>query len=285
MKKALAAAVAAASLAAPLLCRAQSWDARLTKASGEVTVAPADGSPEVSGEAGMPLEEGDRVVVADGATAEVALDGGSLITVRENSDFLLEKTTKDDSSFFLRVGSLLAKIEKLQSRRLSVRTPTAVAAVRGTEFGVEVEEGASHVGVFDEGKVEVTAVEGGKRETLISNQELSVRRGVETLRAIQLKRFVAHRSAMRAHARRIAAIRAGWKALPPEVRRARRQKALERMREHRRKFLEKRAASRDKRQQRAKENVERRQKVRQENLRKMNERRKKINRRERGGGR
>ena len=285
MKSLLAASIAVALLAAPAFAQIERWDARMTKVSGEVTVMPADGSPEVSGETGMPLEEGDRIVVAEDAFAEVALDGGSLITVRENSDFLLEKTAKGDSSFFLKIGSLLAKIEKLNSHRLSVRTPTAVAAVRGTEFGVEVEDGASHVGVFDAGKVEVTAVDGGKHETLISNQELSVKKGVTTLRAIQLKRFVARRSAMRAHGRRIAAIRAGWKALPPEARQKRRQKSLERMREHRRKFLEKRSAMRDKKEQRVRENVERRQKARQENLRKMNERRKKINRRERGGGR
>ena len=122
--KLFAAAVLFATLAAPP-ARAQDdrWDARMTAASGDVTVQPADGSPEVSGEAGMPLEEGDRIVTGEGGSADVALDGGSLIAVREKSDFKVEKTAKAESSFFLAAGSLFAKIQKLGTQRLKVRSP------------------------------------------------------------------------------------------------------------------------------------------------------------------
>ena len=267
-------------LAAALPLRAQDgdWDARLGAVSGDVTVVAADGSPEASGEEGMPLEEGDRVVVGEGGSAEVALDGGSLITVRGGSDFKLEETSKGESSFFLSAGSLLAKIQKLGSIRLRVRTHTAVAAVRGTEFGVETDGTESHVGVFDEGKVEVSRPDGGRAETLISNQEISVGKGAEPLRAVQIKRFIAHRAAMRGHGRRLAAIKAKWKALPPEQRIEMRKKFLERMREHRRKFIEKRAAIRQKADERRKENADRGRQRRQENLRKMEERRAKARR-------
>ncbi|UPT72573.1 MAG: methylmalonyl-CoA mutase family protein [Elusimicrobiota bacterium] len=168
-------AVLVLALAVPAF--AENWDARLGDVSGDVSVQPADGSPEVSGEADMPLEEGDRVVVGEGGSAEVALDGGSLITVREKSDLKIEKSDKADSSFFLAAGSLLAKIQKLGTQRFRVRTTSAVAAVRGTEFGVEVDGEDSHVGVFDEGKVEVTGAAGGTPELLISNQETSVAKG------------------------------------------------------------------------------------------------------------
>jgi hypothetical protein len=267
--------------AAPLRARAEDWDARLGAVSGDVTVIAADGSPDASGEDGMPLEEGDRVVVAEGGSAEVALDGGSLITVRENSDFKIEKAAKGDSSFFLSVGSLLAKIQKLGTQRMRVRTPTAVAAVRGTEFGVETDGESSYVGVFDEGKVEVEGGAGGKPELLLANQETSVMKGGAPVHAIQLQRFVARRALMRAHGRRIASIKAKWQALPPEQRRELRKKLIERARENRKKFIEKRAAMKQKVEERRKQNADRNQQRRQESLRKMEERRNKA----RGGRR
>ena len=278
MNRFLIASFALLVFIAPARAQEERWDARLGAVSGDVTIVAADGSPEVSGEAGMPLEEGDRVVVAEGGTAEVALDGGSLITVRENSDFKLEKTAKGESSFFLQIGSLLAKIQKLGNQRLRVRTPTAVAAVRGTEFGVEVDGDNSHVGVFDEGKVEVTGDTGGAPELLISNQETSVKKGEAPSHTAQLKRFIAHRGQMRGQGRRLAALKAKWKALPPDQRREMRKKMMERMRENRKKFLEKRAAMKDKIGEKKKEIVERRQRQQRENQRKMDERRSNINR-------
>lgn len=275
--KALATLAVLLAFSAPAFAQ-DKWDARLGAVSGDVTVVPADGSPEASGEAGMPLEEGDRVVTAEGGSAEVALDGGSLIAVRENSDFKLEKTVKAESSFFLAAGALLAKIQKLGEQRLRVRTPTAVAAVRGTEFGVEVDGEESHVGVFDEGKVEVSEAQGGAPELLISNQETSVRKGAAPGHAAQLKRFMAHRAQMRGQGRRLAALKAKWKALPPEQRVEARKKAFERMREHRKKFLEKHAALRQKVEDKRRDRQENGRKKRLENLRKMDERRRKIKR-------
>jgi hypothetical protein len=254
-------------LSAALSVHAQeagSWDARLAAVSGDVTVVAADGSPEVSGEANMPLEEGDRVVVGDGGSAEVALDGAGLITVRESSDFKLEKTAKGESSFFLAAGSLLAKIQKLGERRLRVRTPTAVASVRGTEFGVEVDGDNSHVGVFDQGKVEVTGSAGGAPELLISNQETSIPKGQAPAHAQQLQRFMARRGQMRGLGRRLSAIKAKWKALPPDQRRELRAKTMERMREHRKNMLLKRGAKKqekqDKRQEAKRKSREKRDK-------------------------
>ncbi|MCR4294060.1 MAG: FecR domain-containing protein [Elusimicrobia bacterium] len=269
------------SAAIPLRAQEAGWDARLGAVSGDVTIVPADGSPEVSGEAGMPLEEGDRVVVGDGGAAEVALDGTSLLSVRPKSDLKLEKIGKGDSTFFLKVGSLLAKIQKLGARSLRVRTPHAVAAVRGTEFGVETDGAISHVGVFDEGKVEVSGGEGGKAELLRANQELSVKKGAAPGHAVQLRRFMAHRARMRGHGRRLAALKAKWKALPPEERRAARVKAMERMRENRKKLIEKRAAMKQQAEERRSRNLQKSQQRRQEGLRKMEERRRKAGRRKR----
>ena len=240
----LAAAFAASSAGAP--ARAQEagsdhWDARLTAVTGEVVVHPAGGGDEVSGDADMPLEEGDRVTTSADSTAELSLDGGSLITLAANSDFTLENTRKDASIFSLTLGSLIAKIQKLGSQSLSVRSPTSVAAVRGTEFAVDVEGEQSHVGVFDEGRVEVKSASGGGTEVLTPNQETSVARGQAPMRAAPLRRFAARRALMRARVQRLAVVRQSWKAMPAAQRREARAKAIKRLRQRRLKRLQRRA--------------------------------------------
>ena len=208
------------------------WDARITAVTGEVVVYPAGGGDEVSGDVDMPLEAGDRVVTSAGATAEISLDGGSLLSLRESTDFTLENTQKSASIFSVALGSIMAKIQKLGSQSLSVRTPTSVAAVRGTEFAVDVEGDQSHVGVFDEGRVEVKGQAGGMT-VLTPNQETSVTRGLAPMRASALMRFAARRELMRAHVQRLAVVRRNWKAMPLLQRRVIRAKALKRLRQRR----------------------------------------------------
>ncbi len=218
---------------------ADQWDARVTAATGEVVVYPADGSPEVTGDVDMPLVQGDRVVTSADSTAEIALDGGSLIALSPNSDFTLENTRKSASIFSLTLGSLIAKIEKLGTQSLSIRSPSSVAAVRGTEFGVDVDGGNSHVGVFDEGHVEVQGTTGAK-EMLSPNQETSVARGQAPARAAALSRFAGRREAMRAHVARLETVRRNWKKISPRARRAARARVLRNARQRRLRNLKKR---------------------------------------------
>lgn len=271
----LIAAALALTLTTPALAQeGADWDARLGAVRGEVTVHSSAEPEGVPGEAGMPLEAGDRVVTAEGASAEVALDGGSLVTLREGSDFTIESAARADSVFKLAVGSLLAKIQKLGENRLRVRTPTAVAAVRGTEFGVELDGEETHVGVFDEGKVEVSGEAGGPGELLIANQETRVAKGGKPMQAYQLQRMMRHRGQMRGHGRRISAIRKGWKSLPPGGRAELRKKAMERMKERRQQQQERRKQGMERRQERRKEFREQQKKDRE----KMERRREKARR-------
>jgi hypothetical protein len=131
-----------------------------------------------------------------------------------------------------------------------VRTATAVAAVRGTEFGVEVDGDETHVGVFDEGKVDVSGEGGAAPELLIANQETRVAKGGKPLHAYQLQRLMRHRALMRGHGRRLAAIRKNWKSLPADQRQELRKKALERMKERRKRLQEKRKQGVERRNER-----------------------------------
>ena len=253
MKFLLLSLFAAAFLTAP--ARAQEaddrWDARISASTGEVVVHPAEGGDEAAAEKDMPLDEGDRVTTGDDSSADISLDGGSLIHLEANTDFTIEKTARSQSSFSLAFGSILAKIQKLGSQSLTVRTPSAVAAVRGTEFGVDAAaDQQTHVGVFDEGRVEVKGATGA--ETLTPNQETSVAKGSAPLRPFALKRFVRMRRFMQGHRRRLAALKRRWKAMPPAQRRAHRQQVMKRMRQLRRQMRQKRQQKRQLIQQRRK---------------------------------
>lgn len=220
----------------------ENWDARLTEVKGEVVVVTASEPGGVPGDKAMPLEEGDRITTGPDGSADVALDAGSLIHLAADSDFTLTDLKRSQSSFGLNAGTFLAKIQKLLSAQsMVVKTPTAVAAVRGTEFGVEIDPKSpdeTHVGVFDEGKVEVRG-QSGAPETIIGGQETKVVKGQAPLHAYQLQRLMRHRAFMRAAMKqRIGRLKKSWKGLPPRERRELRQKIMLRMRERRAKLKE-----------------------------------------------
>lgn len=225
-------------LLAPLLglsisAAAGTWDARLTSVAGEVvvfTAEDAEGAPAVEG---MPLENGDRVVTGAGASAELAYDGEGVVALEPGTTVTVSSLDENGGELSLSWGALVAKFHALTSgRRFGVRTPTAVAAVRGTEFGVEVDGEETGVGVFDEGHVAVSDAQ-GREEVVGPNQETRVRRGQAPSRAAALKRFERRRAALAGLRRRHAGLRKKWKALSTERRRALRAKMAERMRQGR----------------------------------------------------
>lgn len=208
-------------------------DVRLTAVSGDaVTLYDSQHPDGVAAEAGLPLEQGDQIVTGDDSTAELAFDGGSsVVTINPNSDFTLRAAQRSSTVLGLSAGSLIAKIEKLlEGDNLQVQAPAAVAAVRGTEFGVEVDDGSqSHVGVFDEGRVEVTG-QSGPPQILQPNQETSIVKGAPAQPPRALQRFLARRAFMRKVLRaRAVRLARGWKRLSPEERGSLRRKAFLRM--------------------------------------------------------
>lgn len=220
----------------PLLAE---WDAQVTNANGDVTVVLAGEAEEIAASKGMPLQNGDRIKTGADSSAEISFEGNSVILLRSHSDFTLQSLSQKETVFRLALGSILAKIQSLAGMgSLSVHTPTAIAAVRGTEFGVEIaaDSQATHVGVFDEGKVEVRgAGAAGPSETLLMNQETQVFRGQHPVAAYQLKQFAKHRSTVRSMRKRMQILRKSWKHFSPKERREARGAAIVKFKEHRKK--------------------------------------------------
>lgn len=254
-----------AVLAAPLSAQDNAEggvDARVTSARGDVYIYYKDAPDEaVEAEEDAPLEAGDRVQTGRGANAELSLDGDSVIELGANADFEVESLETSAPSFSLSLGSILAKIKSMAQTggRLTVRTPTSVASVRGTEFGVDVEDGGdSHVGVFDEGQVAVNDRAGQGEELVMPNQETSVKVGGPPARPGALKRFKARRRRLAHLRKRIQLLAKRWQRLDRAARMTRRRLArarangasperraqirrrLENLRKHRKQVREKR---------------------------------------------
>ncbi|MDT8287754.1 MAG: FecR family protein, partial [Elusimicrobiales bacterium] len=116
------------------------WDARLKKISGEVLLKSSEAAEWVAvGSAEVPLDPDDSIKTGSSGAAEIYLENQGVIALGRNTEFEVRTMEKEDTSFRLVLGSIIAKIEKfaMKKRKLSVRTPSAVCAVRGTEFAVE----------------------------------------------------------------------------------------------------------------------------------------------------
>ncbi|MDE2293303.1 MAG: FecR domain-containing protein [Elusimicrobia bacterium] len=227
--------VAALSSALSAQAGAGDWDARIISTQGAVAVFPSGASGSVPAATGMPLEQGDRVTTGPGSSAEVGFDGLHLVSLNEDTDFTLRSDARSSTELSLASGGLLAKIHHLLSgQALRVETPDAVAAVRGTEFGVGLTaQGTTDVGVFDEGRVAVSGAAGGPAQILTSNQETDVPRGGPPARPHALRHFLRYRARMVRLLRRQRGLRRLWRRMPASRRRLLRREMIRRARARR----------------------------------------------------
>jgi len=122
---------------------------------------------------GQVLAPGDQLKTASGARATVTFDDASRVELNPGSSFTLSEAASQASTMELKLGSLKAWISKSLNRRFQVRTPTAVCSVRGTEFGVNVDQGGDTRVQMFEGLLAV-ADTAGNEVLLKDNQSLDV---------------------------------------------------------------------------------------------------------------
>jgi hypothetical protein len=204
----------------------QAW---ITGVAGHVVVfSGGDDAEAFPAEIDTPIEPGDRIETGADGRAELALEADSIIELGSNSVFTVEPPQEESWDFTLGLGTLVAKIRRafLGERTLRVVTPSAVAAVRGTEFGIEVgENGGTGVGVFDEGRVEVAHASDDSIEatTLRAREEVRValdetleldkEDGRRRLRRVKLKRIKRHNKRLKNLRKRRASLRKRWAKL------------------------------------------------------------------------
>lgn len=128
-------------LAAVASAPAFAADATLVKISGRVLIRPGGAEKDLVAKGGEELLYGDAIRTESGALAQVDLGGRGAVLLRENSAFLLQGDPQRTTLRFL-VGEFLIGLTRALAKDESfrVRTPAAVAAVRGTLFWGQSDE-------------------------------------------------------------------------------------------------------------------------------------------------
>jgi hypothetical protein len=119
------------------------------QAAGEVEFARGVGFAQTPGQTprtlgkGLPLREGDRLTTSEGASAIIKLEDGTRMTVRPNSELVLQtyqfKENAPDNSMLMQLvrggfRAVTGLISKSSPNAARVQTNTATIGIRGTDF-------------------------------------------------------------------------------------------------------------------------------------------------------
>lgn len=107
----------------------------------------------------MDIRRGDRIKTAKETRCEIKLNDGSVIRMGENSEFDFQQSNLSKSARQVEAGLSIGKIWAVVTKwanpkdQFSVKSPTAVCAVRGTIYRMEADS-TTRVAVYD-GQVDV----------------------------------------------------------------------------------------------------------------------------------
>ena len=137
---------------------------------GDVQVLEPGSQAWLTVKSAVPLTEGERLKTGPGAWCQVLAGDGTFLNLYENSETVIEKLRlekeKRDYGFNFIKGRILWMAAKLKNRasKFEITTPSAVCAVRGTDFAIDVSSDATDIGLF-EGQLNI---QGGGKETPLS---------------------------------------------------------------------------------------------------------------------
>lgn len=257
---------------------------RISDAEGaaEITRQGAK-EPELAAE-NTDVFAGDALETGEDGKLKVQLADGSVLTLAESTRFTLSESRFDaargtrQSIFDLLAGKVRAEVARVANAaksRFEIRTPTAVAGVRGTTYEIEHDESSGESGLYmyegsadwaDRKGTESVLVDAGHMSQLRPGQKLRKTLFSTEVRKRRAALFILSERAKRRRLRRIE--RRGGRQ---ERRLEREGNRLERREEH----LEKRIENREDKGLRVPERLERREERlenREENVEKRQER-------------
>jgi hypothetical protein len=139
-----------------LLTAVYGYAARISFLAGDVKVIKC-GKKE-NAKLHMKLASGDILKTGIGAFADVSYKDGTVIKVSGNSSVVIgNKSIQASDSLAVTSGIISAKFSKLQKESArKIYTPTAICAVRGTEFDIAVSESADSKIQLTEGEIVIS---------------------------------------------------------------------------------------------------------------------------------
>ncbi|OGS06335.1 MAG: hypothetical protein A2270_07885 [Elusimicrobia bacterium RIFOXYA12_FULL_51_18] len=147
---------------------------------GDVQLLEAGGRSWLTLKSAVSLKEGARLKTGAGAWCQVLAGDGTFINLYENSETVIEtlrlkEDTRDYRFNFIK-GRILWMAAKVKHKfsKFEIRMPSAVCAVRGTDFSIDVTSATSEIGLF-EGELAVSS--DGKETALSAGSEAVVESG------------------------------------------------------------------------------------------------------------
>jgi hypothetical protein len=123
------------------LFAAQDVIAFFGEVKGDVTVTRANPGKTEPAKIGMFLHPGDGIKTgSDSYTSIIFQDDGSRVKLEPNTNLTLEAKRQKkrlSKKMTLGAGKMWAKVSKKRGTDFQVTTPTSVASVKGTNFGIE----------------------------------------------------------------------------------------------------------------------------------------------------
>ncbi|HRX16530.1 MAG TPA: FecR domain-containing protein [Spirochaetota bacterium] len=168
---------------------------------GEVTIKDkTDTRKAILGEI---LEEGSTIITGEKSTADLTFFDTGIIHIAENSTLSVSEISPDadgTTGLDMPTGKAALALSKLKNGDLKIKTPTMVAAVRGTAFVIEttktgsavsVVQGAVETGIIDSGteKSNITVMTNAGEKTTVKTSDISAYTSAKKeLKPVKMKR-------------------------------------------------------------------------------------------------
>lgn len=184
--------------------------------AGAAEMQKAGGGQWLPARKGMPLEQGDRLRTGEEAWCEILFKDGTFIKMDAGSETAAETLLATEQervfSFSFLKGKALWMAAKIKGKasKFAIRTPSAVCAVRGTDFSIIVSSsGETSVGLY-QGEVAVSNATGEKilpagGEASAAPGQIAVQRRLSSLMKAEERRYQRIRGRVEALRKRLAA--------------------------------------------------------------------------------
>ncbi len=123
------------------------------------------------------LTEKDIIRTEKNSSVNIQFSDGVIIMIGPQTQLEIHKLMKENKKDEVRLkqstGEILAKVSSKKNTQLDIESPTTVASVRGTELLINSDQNTTTVAV-NEGKVEVSRIDGSQKETIEAGQKIMV---------------------------------------------------------------------------------------------------------------